>query len=1654
MKQIIRISARIGLWLTISVVGLILLLIVGIQFPYIQQKLINAATYYVSGKTHTRVEIGRIGIAFPKNVVLENVFAEDLQHDTLLNIRKLSVGMEMFQLLRGKIAIDDVNLDGGTATIYRTLPDSSFNFAFLIDAFSSKNKATSSAQKEDTTTSSVNLQVNTIVLSDIHFVYKDAVSGISTNASIGRLDLNMQHINLAKLEFKANQLAITESDIEVTIEKSGVEKSGDTTTSVLPILGMESVTLNNVHFAFNNKPDSFSLHSTIGQLVLKPEWIDLNNQQIIINQLKLHQSAVEIATIFTSPDIKNTPIDTSTVSSGWKIAVKTTDLKENSFTYDVNNITKLKQGIDYHHLAVHKLNLQAQNLSYTADQIKGNIKQLALTEQSGLDLRKLHTEFIYDDTHIELANLLVQTPNTFIADYAAIEYPSLSSLSENIEQLYINVNFDQTRISMQDVLLFAPGIKTEEFINRNKSQFVRLDGKIIGPLNNLDFEKCIVRTATQTALAFSGSIQGLPDPKKLKYNIRLKSLISSQDDIAALLPNNMLPTSIAIPRQFKVSGTTTGSLNDNRSDVKIESTSGFAHIVSAIDHLNTTPNYSVAANTEKFDIGHLLKQPLIGTVTGNVQGKGTDFDITKLTANLSAQFDEIEVNKYGYRNIQMIAKADTGIYTATVTTNDTALKFTLLANASLRNNQTKADIDLTVAGANLKTLHLTKESIKTSGRLIASIQQQDSNDVRGNLSIGNVVVVKNDRKYILDSLVALSVNAKRNNSLSVNHSIVKISYKGETGLAELGNVMQQYVSHIITNPTTITDTLSQSFTCSVQVNPHPFLNEVLLPKLTQFEGLTLEANYASRQQALMVKMNAPIIEYDNQNIRGLAVNIDGNKDKIDYRTSISSFTSGSVSIPRTILSGNMEQQITTYKLQILEADSGYKLMLAGEINSADKDRISIRFTNDAILNNTKWFISKQNEIVLSPNGVNIQHLELKHNDESINLSSTSLAKNAPIDIQFNQFELGTLSRIIEKDSAIVRGLLQGDFKIQSIDQFAFTSDLKISGLAYKSINIGDLTLKANNLTANKYEGHLALVGTENKATIDGFFQNGEIDLALQIAHINVRTIEAFIPDLIKRSEGYVSGNMNISGKASQPKLDGLLEFNNASFHLTAVNNRLLMRKEQIKIDEHGVYFKNFTVLDSTNQPLVVNGSVLTSNFINMKFSMDITTDNFMVLNTTATQNPIYYGTILLSSKIKIRGTEILPDINADVKLLSGSKFTFVVQEGALNTDRGDGVVLFVDSSQTNIMTADTLAVVAALRGIDFKANIEVDRQTQFKIITDKISGDNLTVTGGANLNFELDASGKMSLIGMYTLNEGNYKASFQNVVKRNFNIKKGSTITWNGDPLDAQLDITAVYTTRTSATDLMATEIQGMHEAQRAMYRKLLYYDVDLIIAGHLLKPKLNFHLDMPIDKERAIFGNDLPYAKINEINANENELNKQVFALLVLNRFLPTGQGSTTSEAVSAIARNSVNQLLSDQMNKLSGKYIKGAELNFNLQSNDDYSSTVVQQNTELQIGLKKELLNNRLSVQVGSNIEVSNPTQQTSQQNITGDVVTEYKITNDGVYRAKAFMENSYEGVIDGNLYKSGVGIMYTRDYNHFSELFKIKKEQDSTKTQEQSK
>ena len=474
--------------------------------------------------------------------------------------------------------------------------------------------------------------------------------------------------------------------------------------------------------------------------------------------------------------------------------------------------------------------------------------------------------------------------------------------------------------------------------------------------------------------------------------------------------------------------------------------------------------------------------------------------------------------------------------------------------------------------------------------------------------------------------------------------------------------------------------------------------------------------------------------------------------------------------------------------------------------------------------------------------------------------------------------------------------------------------------------------------------------------------------------------------------------------------------------------------------------------DKDSNSFVVNGEVLIDNLLNPEFDLDLRARNFQALNSTKEDNELFYGTATFDADATLTGDLNVPNLDMDITIGSNTDFTYVMPEEELAMQERDGIVIFTNREDPDdILTGNEEEESATLTGYNINALININEEAAFNIIIDEQTGDNFRVKGDGELDFNISPNGRMTLAGRYTMSGGHYEMSLYNLVKRRFEIAEGSRLTWAGDPFDATLDVSAIYRVETSPASLMAT-------GESNQFRRELPFLVYLNVDGELMQPKLSFGLQMPDDERGA--GGGAVYGRLQQLNSQEAELNKQVFSLLVLNRFYPSSNNAGDSGGNLSIARDNLNQALADQLNMFSDKLLgdTGIQLNFGVDSYTDYQGNTATQRTQVDIEAQKSLLDDRLIVSVGSEVGVqggNRPGEEASP--LIGNVSIEYLLTENGRFRLKGFRRNEFENVIDGQLIVSGIAFIFTREFNEFQELwdnFFLKEEEEENSTENNEK
>ncbi|MDF2456982.1 MAG: hypothetical protein K0R51_2975 [Cytophagaceae bacterium] len=1626
-----------------------------LKVPAVQNFLVNKATSFVSSKTHTRVELAYIDLEFPKSIILQGIFLDDKNKDTLLSVSEIKVDISMLALLDNTLSVQQLTLHNAYGRLSRSENDSTFNFQFLIDAFSSGEKKTTVV---DTSSTDWTIKADNVSLRACRFDLDDAYSGIFLHSSVKEADLELNKLDLAAQSVSVGDARLIGAT--TTIEQTKL--STDTTTS--DGTGWDKVSVESVHiehslFRYEDPLSCMAIFATVGVFDLGESTMSLITQTIKASGLRLDHStcAIQLEREASTPDMTAVEVVVNNTND-WNISLDEAEMDSNTFKLDFTNVPAIAHGADWNHLYVKGIGADVKNALYNGPIVKADISRLVAQERSGLGVRSLKTKFSMDSHQAELKDLSLQTNYSTIGQQVHIQYASLDQL---LNTLQINCSMVDNHLAIQDLLILQPNLRQQDILSKNAKEIIHFTLKAKGNTENLALQQFTVAAATNTWVSVKGKVQHVTDPKRLFMDLTIGRVQSGKADIVALLPDSILPTSIEIPDSILITGNYKGTLNDFKTKLEANTSFGQLTLDALINNLqNDSLSYDMALKTADFKLGNLMKQTSVGKLSGNfaINGKGKQLEL--IHAKVEAEVRKIELNKYAYRNITMKGSLDTGFINMEGAVRDSNLHAEVVGKVNLNKDQESYDIKLDLKGMDFGALGLTNDHIQMSANGEVFFKGNSSKNLNGHLAVRDILLVKNTKEYRIDSLVFASLNEDNRSEAVLNSSMIAASFKGNIDILSVVPAIEKQLDRYFDFIPGVENqkTSPQQFDFELQVNDSPVLREVIFPHLTSYESIHVLGGFNSDSSHLWLNVDLPQFVYKELSVQQLKFALNSDAQKLTYNTGWELFKSGDIAIQQTSLSGTIANDTASIDLTVMDTEKIEKLILHSQLAKHNESYYRFRILKDGLtLQGNAWDVNPKNYIEFGKKHLYVDQMRWSYQTQSISAQSDS----SHLGIRFKQFNLHTLAQVAEQDDSLVQGILDGDIKLKDLfNKPGFTSDLKLTNLAYKQSKIGNLDLQADNLTEDRYSMKALLTGMNNKVSISGYYaakETNTLNFSVDIDSLRLASVESFSSGQISDSRGVVKGNIKLTGSVKEPVMNGKLEFVNAGTKITYLNEYVTMENETLMLKPGGAYFKSFDIKDSQGNLATINGAVLLKSFTEPSFDLKITTKDFMVLNTTEINNKLYYGRIYLDSKITVKGTPQLPLITADLKIEKGSHFSFAVPESQVSTDRGEGVVVFVkDSSYFDqiMLRQDGIVGADKIKGVSLKAKVSVDRNTSFTLLVDPYSGDSLQVKGKADLVFSLDPSGDMSLSGSYVISDGSYKATLEGFVAKEFKIIRGSRIDWYGDILDAKVNVTARYDTRAKPTSLMSIG-SGLTPTEAAAYSQPLPFYIYLMMKGDLLQPQISFKLDMPENQKGA--GGGAVYGKLSAINSDEAELNKQVFSLLVFNSFMASSNASAGSDA-SDFARSSVSRLMSDQLNKLSAQYIKGVEVDVDLVSynQNDVATNQKQGNTQLQVGVKKTLFDDRLSVQVGGNVmlegqqNTTDPTMTNNAQNITGDVVVEYKFTKSGRYKLKGFRLNQLDGVTNGIIVQTGVGVVYTRDYNRTRDLFQKPKKRKKKEKQ----
>ncbi|SET90165.1 translocation/assembly module TamB domain-containing protein [Hymenobacter actinosclerus] len=1671
------------LYALLGLVGLILLIVVGlffyVQTPSGQDFVANQAQKYLRDKLQTDVRIGKFRSDFRNTISFDDVFLADQKGDTLVSVGHLGVNIDIFALLKSKIKVSSLELDNGRVAISRTEPDSISNYDFILNAFATGDTATvNPTTAADTTGSGFTYDIGKARLTNVLLTYKDEVDGLNLRTKVGALALNMDEVDVDNSIYKVDEVALKDATINFVQTKVPPDSPADTAALTLKF-GLNKARLDNVALTYRNRPSAQYITTRIGEAEVTADNIDLINSRVALNKLTLRNTTFAYAQNEEVPteqrvinpaeavrDLNKSVENATNQDASWIVSLRESDISGVDVAFDNFNQpaqrTKVR-GMDYNHLKFSNLTLNTENLRYSENSTTGRITQLAGQEQSGFAVTRAQADVVFDSTQTRLDNLDLVTPHTRIRRTLAMQYKSLDALTDDLANLQIEADLRDTRLGFRDILYLAPDLIDTPPFTTGPNQSVLLSGKVGGRVGDLRIQGLELVGLRNTQLVASGRIQGLPETDRRLYaDLDIKKFVTTAADIKSLVPRGTIPAGYSLPPLMSVSGTFKGRPTALVFDTDLRATTTYGNLAAKVN-VGAGPAgqepIKAVFSTRQLNVGKLIGDPTIGTVTasGTLSGRG-GLDPNQLRGQLTANVQQATYNGYTYHGIAAKVDIDRNRYVVDASSKDDPnLNLDVLATIDLRNasNPTYTVDRLNLRGANLTALGFyTGGNLSVQGDLKANLSGSDLNTINGTFSGSRIAIVSDGKPFVLDSVSGRIVQRTGRTEVDFASSVADIELRGNTRLGDIATALEQHIDRYFNLPGVQYRPGGpyRQFTFKADVK-EPKVFSAFVPDLQQLTPFTLTGGFDSREADLRLNTRIARIKYAGYQLDSLRLAVSSDPQKLDYGLRLDQIRQDTtLNLPNPSLKGSIADNKVGTHLRIAQNDSSTNLDLGGVLQVYERGAsYGFSFDPKLVLNNQQWAVQPGNELRYNVNtgAIRAEDVELSQGRQRIALQ-TLAGTGYPLQAQFSNLNLNELAKAGGLQDSLVGGELNGQAVVKALGQpgMAFTADASLRGLTYSKTLLGDLALKANNPAADRYTVDLRLTGgpNNNDVRVSGdYLASGALDMQADVARFALGTVEPFSLGQIKETTGYLSGRLAIAGTTAAPEVRGQLTTNDAGFTLSQLGAPFTLPRQDITFDEKGIRLNDFVILDSLQNRAVVDGYVLTQNFVDYGFRLDATTKDFIAVQSTQRENPLFWGKLIVDSKSRITGDLNLMKVNTTAAVVKGSNFFVAVPNDEADKVATDGIVEFVDkSAPIDTMLLRQLARQDSAKtaaGYDIRANITVTDETPFTVVIDEASGDNLKVRANGTLNTAIDPAGNITLSGRLAVKSGKYHLSLYDVTERDFEIAEGSTITWAGDPYTGAADVSAIYVAKAAPAELLSG--QGSNsEDLKSTARNTIPFDVYLNVAGELLKPAISFDIQLPEDSRsplRPQIENRL--AQLRQPSQTD-ELNKQVFSLLVLNRFLAENPfESSGGSIVAEQLRGSASQVLTEQLNKLTGSYLSNLGVELGVNSQADFSSGSEKTRTDLNVAVRRQLFNDRITVRLGTDVPLGGGNQTSNSQSASdfaGDVSIEYDVLANGRLRLRAYRNNGY-GDIDGQYVRNGASLIYQRDYQNFAELFK---------------
>ena len=1346
LKKIVKYTLR-----TLLVVLLLVLLIPALLYiPAVQDFIRGKAVGYASEALGMELSVGRIRLAFPLRLTVEETLLVD-RADTLVDCGKLSVDVALWPLIRKEVVVRSFELDRVAAH------------------------------------------------------YRDSTGGLDMRIAAGQLAFEEARADLRAQTAGIARIALSDGDIFLDLAESAPAEKADSTAPLAWSFDIRQISIGNTAFGMRTAPAATELSVRLADGEIEACRVGLGSQQVDVKSVLLDRGAYSYLTAPADPEqepaAEPASPDDATPSLPWTVRVGSVALTDNRAEYGTLG-HRPAAGFDPAFIALSALDLTIDSVYNRGADIALQLRRLAFTERSGLAVRNASGRFEMDSTGIALSGFELETRYSQLrAELSAgpgiLRMEPATPLSADLS----------ATVNTQEIAALYPTAIPPALNDRT----VRMKLTAAGTLTDIGRIGLDVSSPGHLDFTADGRAQNLLDPELLNASARFEGDFRDMNFLMELLPDSALRRRVAIPDQIGLHGsaaTDRGALSV-ASTLTVDA--GRIILNGRLDPRKES--YDAELRCDSFPVNRFLPADSLGMLALSLTARGAGFDPfqTQTRTSLRAQIDHAEYRGYDFGGIGLEADLEEHRLSGKLSDRNEALRLSLLLSGMLTEEQQQVRIAGKVADFDLAQMGFTPERIGGSFLLDASASATRRGSYAARIGLDSIEIRNGYRTDRIRPTSVAFASDTASTRAEISSGDLSLRFSSRSPLDSLIAALTRSADTLARQIRLQSVDMEQlqpvlpDFDLQATAGRNNILNNLLRSRKASFDALEIRGgNHDS--QPVSLRMRVEGLASGGIVLDTVKLGIAQEARQLAYYLRVANTPGNLDHVAQAAVYGSLAGN--TGQLNLWQKDRSGREGFRFGFDVAWTDsliRASVTPRNP-LFGFEPWEVNPGNYLVYRFDKRVEADLDMTHGTQRFALRSVT-APGSPDGIRLDiaGLNIGSMLELLPS-APPVDGVLGADVTLNlAPDSLCLRGDVSVAELSYAKQRFGniDFGLFYGQGRGHRADARLTLDGTEVLAVGGDYRADREspLDLTVTVPGLPLQPVNIFLPADMLRLSGDLQAKVHAQGTPDRLNLNGGVRFAGTEVRVPMIGTSFRLSSDTIRIADSRVRFDNYAVTAPNKNPLTIRGSVDLSDFARMKADLALRASDFQFVNVARKEKAPVYGKAYLDLDATARGPLDELVVRGSLALLGGTDISYVMQDSPMDVkERPQNVVTFVSFRDLDAQEPLDAAPAVKIGGMDVLMNVDINSDVKAGVDLSANGENRIDLQGGGNLTYTMNPLGDVSLSGKYVLSGGTVRYNPPVISQKIFRITPDGYVEWVGNIADPAFNITAVETVRANVS--------------------------------------------------------------------------------------------------------------------------------------------------------------------------------------------------------------------------------------------------------------